>query len=308
MKQCGINYSDMLKDRQLWYGFMYSRITYIDIAKGIGILLVIAGHLFRYDSYISTVIFSFHMPLFFFLSGMVEHYQDVKFSQYLKKAFNSCLVSWILFALLGLFITLLVPAWRLNLNFGEIIKYIYGMDTSSIHIGQIWFLISLFYVKVFFWFFYKYVIKSGNIPFVLFSLISVTILQKLSVAGAELFLPYNRLPMQIGNAFTGLIFYIIGFAFRRYKDDTPKRISTCIFVICLLLTIVSPYNAHINVANIYLGEDDYLFYVFAFSGIFLVILLSRFIDKGSCNQIRNILLYCMLVKDLCTYLLFIALA
>lgn len=119
MKQCGINYSDMLKDRQLWYGFMYSRITYIDIAKGIGILLVIAGHLFRYDSYISTVIFSFHMPLFFFLSGMVEHYQDVKFSQYLKKAFNSCLVSWILFALLGLFITLLVPAWRLNLNFGE---------------------------------------------------------------------------------------------------------------------------------------------------------------------------------------------
>ena len=40
---------------------MKERIEYIDIAKGIGILLVIAGHLFAYRGPISRWIFSFHM-------------------------------------------------------------------------------------------------------------------------------------------------------------------------------------------------------------------------------------------------------
>ena len=64
---------------------MGKRIVWIDIAKGLGIILVIAGHLFRYDSYISTVIFSFHMPLFFFFAGLVEHDGDLGFSKYFKR-------------------------------------------------------------------------------------------------------------------------------------------------------------------------------------------------------------------------------
>lgn len=42
------------------------RNYHIDVAKGIGIILVIAGHLFTYKSVISMMIFSFHMPVFFF--------------------------------------------------------------------------------------------------------------------------------------------------------------------------------------------------------------------------------------------------
>lgn len=64
---------------------MGKRIVWIDIAKGLGILLVIAGHLFLYDSKISAIIFSFHMPLFFFFAGMLEHDGDLNFSEYLKK-------------------------------------------------------------------------------------------------------------------------------------------------------------------------------------------------------------------------------
>lgn len=58
------------------------RIGYIDIAKGIAILCVVAGHVLAYDLYgFSTVwessqlmkfICSFHMPLFMFLSGLVS--------------------------------------------------------------------------------------------------------------------------------------------------------------------------------------------------------------------------------------------
>ena len=45
-----------------------NRIDFIDIAKGIGMFLVIVGHVETYD-FINRMIYSFHMPLFFVLSG-----------------------------------------------------------------------------------------------------------------------------------------------------------------------------------------------------------------------------------------------
>jgi|GEM_PF-686992 len=48
-----------------------NRIEYLDIAKGIGIILVIMGHSgFLFDN-LKTYFFSFHMPLFFVISGML---------------------------------------------------------------------------------------------------------------------------------------------------------------------------------------------------------------------------------------------
>lgn len=46
------------------------RIPQLDIAKGIGIILVVLGHALPTDSFVRLIIYSFHMPLFFFLSGL----------------------------------------------------------------------------------------------------------------------------------------------------------------------------------------------------------------------------------------------
>ena len=46
------------------------RIEYIDIAKGLGIILVVIGHCIDGKTFPGTWISSFHMPLFFILSGM----------------------------------------------------------------------------------------------------------------------------------------------------------------------------------------------------------------------------------------------
>lgn len=44
----------------------------IDVARGIAILLVILGHSFyTLDEPLNKVILAFHMPLFFFISGLV---------------------------------------------------------------------------------------------------------------------------------------------------------------------------------------------------------------------------------------------
>ena len=57
------------------------RLKYIDIAKGFAIICVVGGHVLIYDFYgfaeawsespLVQFIYSFHMPLFFFLSGLV---------------------------------------------------------------------------------------------------------------------------------------------------------------------------------------------------------------------------------------------
>ncbi len=52
------------------------RITTWDVAKGLGMLLVMLGHLLPETSYLRSVIYSFHMPLFFILSGFVLKHDD----------------------------------------------------------------------------------------------------------------------------------------------------------------------------------------------------------------------------------------
>ena len=49
---------------------MKNRIPFIDTAKGIGIILMVLGHI-GLGSYAYSSIYSFHMPLFFFISGLL---------------------------------------------------------------------------------------------------------------------------------------------------------------------------------------------------------------------------------------------
>lgn len=57
------------------------RVAYIDIAKGICIILVVAGHMIicgyalPHGNALNDLIYSFHMPAFFALSGMVAHHR-----------------------------------------------------------------------------------------------------------------------------------------------------------------------------------------------------------------------------------------
>jgi fucose 4-O-acetylase-like acetyltransferase len=46
-----------------------TRLAWIDVAKGITILLVVVGHTAPFGSTMRNYVFSFHMPLFFILSG-----------------------------------------------------------------------------------------------------------------------------------------------------------------------------------------------------------------------------------------------
>ena len=53
--------SDDLSKREVW----------IDTARGIAILLVVLGHIFPVEHKVNQIIYSFHVPIFFIISGML---------------------------------------------------------------------------------------------------------------------------------------------------------------------------------------------------------------------------------------------
>lgn len=67
-----------------------------DILKGIGIILVVLEHLAQ-DDHLSTWINAFHMPLFFFLSGV---FFQPTFENW-KKSCKRILVPYLIFAILS---------------------------------------------------------------------------------------------------------------------------------------------------------------------------------------------------------------
>jgi polysaccharide biosynthesis protein PslL len=69
----------------------------LDIAKGIGIILVVLGHnpnLAPSDGVLWRVIFSFHMPLFFFLSGVFLR-ADTPWADFARARFHSLLKPYV---------------------------------------------------------------------------------------------------------------------------------------------------------------------------------------------------------------------
>lgn len=71
------------------------RLHYADVMKGIGIILVLMGHIQKVGG-LGDWIYAFHMPLFIFISGMFFHDRQGFF----KRKAKSLLVPYLSFALL----------------------------------------------------------------------------------------------------------------------------------------------------------------------------------------------------------------
>lgn len=127
------------------------RIVSFDILKGIGILAVILGHV-DIPQTLKTVIYSFHMPLFFFVSGCF--FRNVSWREFLTKRTRQILVPWAFFAFLWfayLFVLNLYSAHDVAEAFSvpvaSVLDGFLGDENSLVLFRSIWFLICLFEVS-----------------------------------------------------------------------------------------------------------------------------------------------------------------
>lgn len=76
------------------------RIGWVDIARALGIFAIVLGHTVE-DGVTMRYLYSFHIPLFFFLSGATLRVQDASFGAFVKKRAFSLLLPYGIFALVS---------------------------------------------------------------------------------------------------------------------------------------------------------------------------------------------------------------
>ena len=130
------------------------RVPAIDMAKGIGILCVFIGHLTYWGTPVSKLVFSFHLSLFFFISGWlfsIGKYTNLQ--QILSKVVKSFFVPYIFFAIMGCFVLPFREDITLR-DLGSIINSIIYSGHPKVN-GPLWFFVSLAGVELAYWFWHR---------------------------------------------------------------------------------------------------------------------------------------------------------
>lgn len=119
------------------------RISSIDILKGIGIILVMLGHALPHESFVRILIYTFHMPLFFWCSGFF--YKDKPFKDATIKDVKGLLIPWLTFSL---FLTLCACVLGYKDGQYNLLQFNILNEDSWCIFYTIWFLVCIFFVKL----------------------------------------------------------------------------------------------------------------------------------------------------------------
>lgn len=131
------------------------RLDWIDIAKGIAIILVIVGHTVPNPSPLRHAIFSFHMPVFFILAGYT--FRPKPWRELLSDSVSRLLVPYVVLALAWQVPTFLMsgaPLTSGTLVAGlKTLVFASGVDVPGFGVtavGMAWFLAALFTSRLLF--------------------------------------------------------------------------------------------------------------------------------------------------------------
>lgn len=184
-----------------------------DILKGLGMILVVLGHTTR-DPALMGFIYSFHMPLFFFVSGMLFHAKK----GFVVKQLRALGIPYLSFCLLSFIY------WRfLELPFRKVqdvdtvaqfvsIFYPTGGGDSYLFNVVMWFLPCLFFASVFFYFLQRW-LSNNDI---------ILLLVTLAVVLFNTFIRW-RFPFFIPAALCALPFFVVGNYLQQYASAFESR-------------------------------------------------------------------------------------
>ena len=247
----------------------------IDIAKGIGIYLVCLGHTTS-NEVVLKWLYSFHMPLFFFLSG-IFHSQAENYFEFFKKKTKALLVPYLFFAI-TLFMFFLLVSKKIGFSAGEnlsvkenFIGIFIGTEIKDLSQvswgGQLWFLLALFLIANIMYFLKKLSLKTQILVNILMILFNLYLSNKINF-----YLPWCFLTVLMASNF-----YWIG---NYFKTDilNRKNISNLLLISLLIINLIT---SHLN-GKVDMWGNSYgnliLFFIGAYSGIlFLIFFIKKFI-------------------------------
>lgn len=247
------------------------RIYWIDNLKAFAIFFVVLGHTDGIEAWLRTYLYSFHIPLFFFIAGylvyprvledrfpaFVRHYSQTLIIPYFLWGTVTYLVWFFAGRFYGKDILLAIPPIK------PILGMFYGVGANNWlrHNVILWFFPCLFFLHIIFYGLQKYC--KGIL--MLYGLIALSILGCVIEKTCS-----SKLPWGIETALIALLFYSAGFMTRTtppIKLPSQKFWPPIIACITLVIQIIGvQLNGRVDMNNgVY--KSLILFYLTAFSGI-----------------------------------------
>ncbi len=310
------------------------RTDWIDMARGYGILLVMIAHLCEWTS-VGSLIYSFHLPLFFLLSGYLFSIRE-SFAAFVKRKVTGMLVPyfclaipmifWDIFAEKGGLSWMYAPMFQ-GTRLVSIDSYGGTFDWSRMGAQQpisvlcrdalgllvqkrmwtFWFLACLFVLSFLFYFLVRFLKKEWIRAVVVCAIAAVGFVYYALGQGA---LPWNA-----DAALTALPFFYVGWLLKRYGlldkwlfKDKSYRIRKwgvllftlaflCNGLFCFLNWVVAGQGL-----EMYFSQYGFLPFMFlsAFAGIFATIVLSGIYPIRPIKYIgKYSLVYFLLHQGIC---------
>lgn len=263
------------------------RIDYVDIAKGIGIVLVVMGHndFALISPFAHKLIYSFHMPMFFFMSGMFFK-PDMPFWLYIRNRFDRAIKPFLFTVLLIYFASISFTIVSIPDASRRLLKAMYA-NGYYLDWVQLWFLPHLFVVSIFAYLFFRAVYRRGLFPlrWVILSALYIG-----GVLGITLFWPFELnvigrgftvfgLPFSLDLVLVSGFFFILGFEFNKKRNDSLLENPLTLFISGLTLIFLVWYFPSTIDFNTRLFESLPVNTIEALLGILFILALSKQMER-----------------------------
>ena len=243
---------------------MVKRIHYLDYAKGIAIILVVLGHIFSGGN-IKTYIYSFHMPLFFIISGYLFNYSNVKsFKEFINKKIKAYLIPYVTFSIINILGYYLLSGLSLIVLRNNLLETIIFCG-----IGALWFLPILFIAETIFMF-----CKFNNKKIIY----SVLIFIGVSVISLSIWaLTRSFIALILIRSMISLIFIIIGYSLCNVIKNLNLKWYQ-IAIITILNIALAVINGYVDLWGIQFN-NIILYFINSILGSLNIISISKKINS-----------------------------
>ena len=224
------------------------RIAWVDVAKFIGIFAIVLGHTLR-DGLLKHYVYSFHVALFFVLSGVVFNAtSDKTFISFLKKRFRAIIIPYFAFSIISLAIYMALGTFVEGILDAGVARKSFLCELFDVLvIGRsasnrpLWFLPCLFILSLLAFVVIRFAETRINKIFKYLTLWGTILFSVLFLLLDNLFFSIKNIPWSALSAISMLSFFLLGYVCKNAFKKLQKLNSIWLTLIAVVLLVLGGY-------------------------------------------------------------------
>lgn len=247
------------------------RNPHIDFLKGIAMIAVVIGHCWLLDKPVRNFLYSFHLPLFFCISGYLSS-SKTPYKEFIVSKAKSILKPYAFYFICSYLCTVLIFRYPVTFELSLKGLFLGGNYCTEFYNAPLWYL-PLFFISV-------------NVFYWIIKIKPLALQYIIIIMGAVLSLPFNKLlytlfpdkliPFNIQALLPSLFFMFIGHEFRKidFSKLKDKINGHVLFAFAILLFGIGTIIGKDNTDQINSVFMTYKFYCYPLLIIPLIVLIS----------------------------------